>query len=173
MSKDRNENFNNQNLKGKKGEAFVKKYLESRKYTVTDVTDRKKYQDKDTDFLIERNRNKQTLEVKSDSRMCETGNLLVEIGRFVPHNKSRWGKIGHSEVGWLTKCKAEILAVLDTENRIIYFIDFDEVKSFIVKHGKRIKFWDNHDKCYIDAYIYPIDLLQENPNIEIHKRYVH
>ena len=79
-----------------RGEIAVSKTMREYGYEVNDVTKNPQYFDKDIDFIV---RNPDTgkvttIEVKSDSRMHDTGNLFIEFS----NPRSKEGK------GWYCFC---------------------------------------------------------------------
>lgn len=96
-------------------------FWESREgfYKLNDVRDKKEYQDLDIDFILARYYRTvlkiRTIEVKVDFKMSTTGNVFIEQG----------------EKGWLNKCKAEVLAYVDANKDMIYYIDTENLKVYM------------------------------------------
>ena len=96
------ENFSESLSCGKIGEEMVAAALQKRGYIVLDVSSCRDYQNKDIDFLVSKNKQKTTLEVKNDRRSEETGNVYIET--YNTNNASR------NNAGWFFYCEADFLA---------------------------------------------------------------
>lgn len=96
------ENFSESLSCGKIGEEMVAAALQKRGNIVLDVSSCREYQRKDIDFLVSKNKQKTTLEVKNDRRSEETGNVYIET--YNTNNASR------NNAGWFFYCEADFLA---------------------------------------------------------------
>lgn len=116
---------------GKQGENLFKQIMESRGYTVEDVSGNKEYWDKDIDFIITSptTGSVKTFEVKYDFRINKTGNLYLEIANI--HSKG--GK------GWYEFCQADYLAYGDAANGTFYIVPLLELRERVNKlHPRQV-----------------------------------
>ena len=106
---------------GKQGERLFKQIMESRNYTVEDVSNNENYWDKDIDFLVTSSTSglTKTFEVKWDSRINRTGNLYLELTNI----RSKGGK------GWFEFCQADYLVYGDACARTFYVIPLQELRK--------------------------------------------
>ena len=111
--------------KGKQGEQLFSQIMQSRNYSVEDVSGNPQYWYKDIDFIITSPVSglTKTFEVKWDSRIAQTGNLYLETDNI--HSKG--GR------GWFEFCEADVLAYGDAVNRIFYMIDMKKLRRAIAK----------------------------------------
>jgi len=148
------------------GEIAVKEYLKRKfKCQIYDCSDIPKYREKDIDFLYSVNDGKgwTSVEVKTDNRMSETGNIVVENAMF---RKS--GRVN----GWLYYCEANILCFVDDNNYLFYFFDWAKLKS-LIKEGKWKKRWfkNGTDNCNGEVYVIPLqDLFMEKDVVLFYDR---
>lgn len=134
---------------GKLTEIKIAKYFESNGFTVEDLSDDDFYKDIDVDLMIiNSNGNKQTLEVKSDEIMHRTGNIFIEHGM---DRKTGWC------LGWIKKCKAQLLCYHDNVTDVGYILDWIKVKNEITQHYNSTKFWNTTDNCWGWGYLVPIE----------------
>lgn len=84
---------------GKAGEQAFAHKLRGSKYLVEDLTGNPAYFSKDIDFLVinPETGNRRTYEVKSDSRISQTGNLFIET----------WNQHSLEQKGWYKFCEAD------------------------------------------------------------------
>ena len=108
---------------GKQGERLFKQIMESRNYTVQDVSGDPDYWYKDIDFIVTSPTSNltKTFEVKYDSRIYSTNNLYLELTNI----HSRGGK------GWFEFCEADYLVYGDAVNNIFYVIPVQELREKI------------------------------------------
>lgn len=139
---------------GKLTEVLIGQYLVSKGLLVDDKSMDKQWQKLDVDFDIVNPKTKKhtKLEIKSDKCMHKTGNILLE-----DCNLRNWGK----EIGWLHKCKADVLCVFDEVNKLAYFINWLALKE-IAEQFNLIKFWNYKDKCDSKGFVVPIKYLMDN-----------
>ena len=148
-------NFSSTLYDGDCGEELLKAFLEKKNFKVIDVRTNPEYQQKDIDFIISGdNVHFYTMEVKSDGKMCKTGNIFVE--------ECMKRQIGDRK-GWLYYCEADILCFIDIVNYYFYFIDWKKLKNkILVGFWKRITFNNVIDKCTGLGYIIPVKELFDN-----------
>jgi hypothetical protein len=77
---------------GKRGERLFKEIMESRNYTVQDVSNNPDFWSKDIDFVITSPTSGEvkTFECKWDSRINRTGNLYLEITNIYSKGGKGW-----------------------------------------------------------------------------------
>ena len=96
-------------------------------HKVDDKTNDKDYWGKDIDFIVTNPRTGETrtIEVKTDTRLYETGNLYIELENV--HSKG--GK------GWYYFSEADIIAYCDysAPDREIYLFSFEDLRITINK----------------------------------------
>lgn len=113
----------NSNQLGKLGEQLFKQIMESRGYIVEDVTAAPFYWDKDIDFIITSTATgiTKSFEVKTDSRIANTGNLYLELESI---NSKQW-----NGGGWFPNCQADYLVYMDAINKIFYVIAMQDLRQ--------------------------------------------
>ena len=136
-------NFSADLAAAKEAEQIVKGFIAAAGYQVFDVADQREYYHKG-DLQIQLPTGElRYVEVKDDSRISDTQNILLEdevyykeSGRFVPGNI-------HSDY--------DIYAVVSKQDKVIYFFDFDKLKEIGKRFGtfKRI----NHPEQYSDCFL--------------------
>lgn len=106
---------------GKVGEQLFKEIMQSRNYTVKDVSNDSDYWDKDIDFIVTSpsTGSTKTFEVKWDSRINRTGNLYLEVTNI--HSKG--------SKGWFEFCQADYLAYGDATTGTFYIIPLLELRE--------------------------------------------
>lgn len=141
--------FEQQKKKGQEVEQIVKRHLEQRGHTVTDLTDNPDFWKQDIDFIItDRATTKSiSLEIKRDDNIYKTGNLFFEIG---------FDKQDYYSQGWLEKCKAEYLCYYDSVKRHGFILDFPKTKLLLPSIGKEHYYWDKLDQCGANALLVPL-----------------
>lgn len=109
--------------KGRIGEQLFKQIMESRNYTVEDVSNNPDYWSQDIDFICTSPTTGLTrsFEVKWDFSLNYTKNLFIEY--YCPHSKG--GR------GWFEFCKADYIAYGDAINETFYIIPREELKERI------------------------------------------
>lgn len=115
--------------RGKRGEKLVYDALTARGSIVTDLRDDEEARFNDIDFLLEKDGQTTTLEVKTDFRSEETGNLFIE---YENSNNKR-----HKYKGWYCYCKAQYLCFVQETARKAYIVLFDELKQTLKKNTFR------------------------------------
>lgn len=90
-------------------------------WIVEDVTKDSYYYDKDIDFLIQKNQQQFSIEVKWDSRIGDTGNMFIET----------YTDLDNCIKGWFSFCKADYLFYGDSQNQIFYVFSVSDLRQFI------------------------------------------
>ena len=107
---------------GALGEEKVKQALTRLGHTVTNTSI--ELQMKDIDFICCNRKNQQTtLEVKSDFRVNDTGNVYIEISNM--NNKRNGYK------GWYYYCEAEHLGVVEPQANVCHIFQMNELREII------------------------------------------
>lgn len=121
-------------------EADIHSYLKSKGYLVIDHSCDVFYQNKDIDLEFGKPEGPlYSMEIKSDTRMHETGNIVIEMGMERDSGYCN---------GWFHKCEADVLCFYDVVNLIVYLIDWQKLKAAIENgEGKRIFFNNKIDNC--------------------------
>ena len=126
-------------------------------YEVKDLTNDKNYWDKDIDFLVRNpiTNESRYIEVKTDARLYETGNLYIELENV--HSKG--GK------GWYHFSEADIIAYCDysAPEREIYLFSFEDLRATVNKRQHVTA------KCGADSkgILVPLRELKEVPSFRI------
>ena len=110
---------------GEAGEHTVWNTLIKQKWvrSVVDVREDKNFQEQDIDFWIENNeRQFASVEVKTDYKAHETGNIIYEVQTS-------------DNLGCFEKTKAKYIAYYIPANKVIYMINTVKLRTFI--HKKR------------------------------------
>ena len=131
--------FNDDLKRGKKGEAYVRGLMESRKHTVEDVSN-------DTtigfDFLIDNRK----CELKTDYVINTSGNLFLED--YIDYSK------GGRARGWFKSCKADYLFYLDEKSLDLYIYLLEEIRDYVDKNYVPVR---SLDDGYKRVYGYCLD----------------
>ena len=135
-------NFKADLTAAKEAEQIVKRAIAAASYEVSDVSDDPKYYHTG-DLMITFPSGERYVEVKDDSRIADTQNILCEeevyykeSGTLVPGNMYS---------------NYDIYAVVSKKENLIYFFDFKKLKEIYKRLGtyKRI----NHPEQYSDCYL--------------------
>lgn len=121
-------NFNKSINVGDYGEQIIKSYFKTNPNVanVTDVSQDKKYQDADIDFLVElKNGENISVELKTDT--YDTGNIFYEA----ISNKE------YNVLGCMIKSKAKCLFYYFIKTKELYIIDFKAYKKWVNKNNAR------------------------------------
>lgn len=137
---------------GKKAESKVAYILEQNGFSVTDVSDDKDYQKQDIDFIIEKDGQEWTFEVKSDSKIASTGNIYFEKG---------FDRVSGYRQGWLGYCEADWIGYYCATNDTVYIIRFDGYQDYLRECGKTISYWNWTDKCQAYGVVVPLDVMRD------------
>lgn len=119
---------------GKKGEDFIESYLKS-KYgfeNVERLTEDSHYFKKDIDFRVVNNGNVHLIEVKTDSRINETGNIPFEFLRIYFRDFTTYE-------GWGFRSEATGLIIKEDKSTVIYCFDFASLREDVRKYLLKIK----------------------------------
>ena len=152
------DNFTKQLELGKKGENIVIDYLNEKFEEVVDVSDDKKYQDMDVDFLCYRHNDKGEykefkVELKTDYRMDKTGNLFFELS----HER----KTGTYK-GFFYKSQADFLLNLNANTNKLYVVPFrHKWRTLAYEQCRKVRFWNKWDDCYSNGMVISIEKAKE------------
>ena len=111
------------------------------------------YRKKDIDALIIKKNICFNLEIKLDSNIRKTGNLFFEDGFKRKYTNRE---------GWLHYCEADYIAYYCDKNSKIYFVDFDKAKKYVLKHCKKVSFFDRKEGALVSAYLLSVGDAIEN-----------
>ena len=106
------------------GEQYAYNYLKDIGYTVQDVTQNPAYYGKDIDFIVTKDNQSDTIEVKWDSRISNTGNMFIETSSDINKRKD----------GWFRFCEADYLFYGDSVNKLFYVISMEDIKDYLDKN---------------------------------------
>ena len=137
---------------GESGEHAVWNLLNKQKSvrSVVDVREDKNYQEQDIDFLVENfNRQFTPVEVKTDFKAHETGNIVYEL--------STSGNIGCFE-----KTKAKYIMYYIPGEKTVYMIDVVEMRTYLQKRRPEEK--EMGDKS--TGFLLSVDELKRNKVIK-------
>ena len=110
---------------GAEGEELVIDHLKQRGCSVVDLRNDPEYQAKDIDLsILTPQKNWRTLEIKTDTRMHKTGNIMIEL------SMSR--KTGLYD-GWFYKCKADILCYVDAHAGNLLFLPWEKLRQYTTR----------------------------------------
>lgn len=96
--------FSDEVKKGKEGEAAASSFLSAMGYSVEDVSDNPDYFKSDIDLIATKGDEVMTIEVKSDYRISQTGNLCVEIWNDITRNRKAGCSIRKPQIYSLQTC---------------------------------------------------------------------
>lgn len=109
---------------GRTGELQAIAYFKQHGYKVLDKTKSKKYQDIDTDLIIEKDGERTLIEVKFDTRIRETGNIFAEQITNVREQKQ----------GWLYKSKADYIMYIAAFTDYFYIFKTEKLREYVKNH---------------------------------------
>ncbi len=131
---------------GLSGEQLLKQDLMSRGFQIIDRADNLEYRKRDIDFETRRYGEKYySVEVKTDSRMHETGNIVIEMNMFRDSGTTN---------GWYHYCDADFLCFIDEVTWEYYMINWKKLKKLMEDREekgigwRKCKFWNGADNCY-------------------------
>ena len=158
-------NFDTTLPEGISHEAEIHSYLKNMGYLIIDHADDPVYQDKDIDLEFGRPDGQMfSMEIKSDTRMHETGNIVIELGM---HRET-----GFCE-GWFHKCQADVLCFYDVVGLVVYLIDWQRLKYAIENgEGKHIFFKNKIDNCVGELILVSVKDLEEKGFLFCKPRYL-
>ena len=114
---------------GKTGELFVARFFQKLHWNVKDLTGIQKYRDEDIDFIVTNQDGESfRIEVKTDTRMHETGNVVVEKKMIRPTGERD---------GWLYKCKADYICYLSAATGAACFLDWPPLRQAVLNGAGR------------------------------------
>lgn len=140
---------------GAAGKNLVKEYFLHQGYEIDESNaDASAY----IDFTAKRNGVSKRVFVRTDTRMCTTGNIMLER---LMH------RVGDNQIeyGWLFSGHADILSYLDAFTGTLYFFDWDGLKKYATEHCRVMYFRNPYDENTVgDAYVIPTrDLERTEP----------
>nr|DAO48218.1 MAG TPA: putative endonuclease [Caudoviricetes sp.] len=139
---------------GSIGECIFEQRARLKGYEVKDLTGDKDYWEKDIDFLVRNPATNESryIEVKTDLRLYETGNLYIEL----ENTHSKEGK------GWFNFSEADIIAYCNygAPAKEIYLFSFDDLRT-VIENGE----WATA-KCGADSkgLLVPLRKLKDAPS---------
>lgn len=134
--------------RGEKAEQVIYKYLtEEKGFNVIDVTLNKKYQNIDTDFLLDFKNREFKIEVKTDFHISKYNSFLLEFDTY---------KDGKVYKGWMNKSQADYLIWYSFELEKVFVLDFYKLREWSNKHKLKRKY-NKFEKCDFDCQIISID----------------
>lgn len=122
---------------GRSGETAIMSYFRRFGYAVDDKTDDAFYRERDVDMVISKANKSFRVEVKTDTRAKETGNIIVE---------GMMHRVQGARRGWFYFCEADILCYYIENAQKAYFLDWCKVKALILS-----------GKAYPCKFVNPID----------------
>lgn len=137
---------------GNAGKTLVKQYFLNQGYNVEDFEGAPEDY---IDFVVTKDGISRKVFVRTDTRLCTTGNIMVErlMHRFDENS---------IEYGWLFCGKADILSYLDAFGGTLYFFDWNSLKKYATEHCKVILFKNPFDQNTVgDAYVIPTRELEK------------
>ena len=146
--------FNSTINDGQVGEKLLKDFLVHKGFKVIDRSEDPLYQSKDIDFEFSKTgKSWKSVEVKADSRMTFTGNIVVEVA--MQRQTCRM-------LGWLYKCEADYLCFIDMQTYKFYFFDWHKLKSEVLNGRWKVKTFKNGtDNCIGELCIIPLQELAD------------
>lgn len=107
--------------KGHKGEALVANLFQTLGYEVQDVSKEASYFSKDIDLIATKGDEQLLLEVKADSRVAATNNVVIETV----------GNIAAAKKGWIYYTQATNICFVDMINFIAYVVRTSELLELL------------------------------------------
>ena len=119
---------------GESGEHVVWNLLQKQSNirSVVDVRQDKTFQEQDIDFLVENiNRQFTSIEVKTDFKAHETGNLVYELS-------------SSNNIGCFERTQAKYIMYYIPASKVVHMIDVEELRTFVYKNRPdEVKMGDN------------------------------
>jgi len=139
---------------GKRAEAEIGSFLQSKGFIVEDVSDSPYHRTIDVDLLITNPNidNTYKLEIKSDSVINRSNNVFVE--------NLMYRKTG-TKNSWYHYCLCDVLGYFDDVKRIIYMIDWSKLQPVANTFTNR-KFWNTKDECWGSGFLVPLQYILDN-----------
>lgn len=114
--------------KGEVGETAVIKHYQKLGCIIEDTSDNPQYFKDDIDMII----NGQTVEVKTDYRMNETGNIALEmVSNYNP---------AYYKDGWFITSKAQIFVFYSPQTNNSYQVFADELRKVVFENQNQFKY---------------------------------
>lgn len=146
--------------KGKKGEEKVFNYLNTLDNIihVIDLSEEQNFRTPDIDaVIITKKFIPYTIEIKSDARIDETGNVWWETHRM-------YDNAGYYE-GWVTRSKAEYLLIYCSKTDNLYIFNFELLRNKISELKKSNKFKSKsvqtNSECITFGELIPIKMIED------------
>ena len=139
--------FEQQNAKGKVGEALVSQYLINKGWDVEDTSSNPDYFKKDIDFLVSKNGLDMAIEVKTEAKMNETGNMFIE------------DKISYSygsKPGWRHYCEADYMWHVNPKTQIAFVYKAKDMAELIDSYVFKYRSCNDGFKM-VYGYLVPIE----------------
>lgn len=136
--------FEQMNMIGKIGEKDFIDYCRTQGFDIVDVSDDKKYQKIDVDFLV----NGFYTELKTDNLIHKTNNFPIEL---IIHRKTG------DRQGWYYYCQAKYVIRYSKQIKRLYILYFDKCKDYILKNCKQRKWFDKADNNYTTGILLNVD----------------
>lgn len=135
-------NFKRDLQAAKEAEQIVAKYLQEASYKVENIADLPQYYNKG-DIKIILPTGDRYIEVKDDSRIADTHNILCEDEVFYKENNRIVKGNMYSDY--------DIYAVVSRSQGMIYFFDFFKLKQIYKRYGtfKRIYHEEQYSDCFL------------------------
>lgn len=155
----RNTNFMKAKRIGNQGERLVSGWLQRLGCQVEDVSMNRDYFAKDIDFIATKSGEEMTVEVKTDQRIADSGNVLLEVRVDVDKNKP----------GWWQYCQASHLFFVDIRQHVVHCVRREELKQLLKTHPKGVttrylKVRDNGKVREGEVLLVPVELLKTLPH---------
>lgn len=115
--------FQRQSAKGQVGETLALNYLTSKEWKVEDVSKNENYFDKDIDFLVEKEGASTSIDVKTEDKMSETGNMFIEWGINYSNGKYKGG--------WAHYSKAEYIWHINPKTSTAFAYRLEDMKKYL------------------------------------------
>ena len=137
------EQFNKDLQQGKEGEQIVKQYLQKVGCQVKDVSEQPQYYHIGDFFITSPSGQKRYVEVKNDTVIAKTENILCEEEVYFKEND-------YAKPGFMYS-NYDIYAVVSQEEEKIYFFNFAKLKEIYKRFGtwKKIDHKDQYSNCYL------------------------
>lgn len=132
--------FSKEASKGRKGEAVAASFLSSIGYQVENVSNNPDYFKADIDLIATKGEEVMKVEVKSDYRISETGNVCVEI----------WNDKNRNSKGWLFYTQATHIFFVDVRKGVIHAVRAQELKQLYEQNN-----FHHYDRSQLEDGEYP------------------
>ena len=126
--------------RGKQGENAFINWCKNNNIEYVDLSDNTYWQKRDVDFACRYNGTIKTVEVKTDTRLGQTGNFAIE---FYQHYANTYF---NSEFGWAFMSKADMFATYDSINKRLYIYNVNDLLLYCVGYQEKYRFMKFYDK---------------------------